>query len=222
MTNRVMIAPSLLSADFSRLAEQVQECEQGGADILHLDVMDGRFVPNITFGPIVVSAVRRSTSLPLDCHLMIVEPERYIPAFVEAGASWISVHAEVCVHLHRTLELIGSLGARAGVVLNPLTPLEYAFEAAPYVDFVLMMSVNPGFGGQRFIPSVLGRIERLRDWLVRNNLSVLIEVDGGINTHNAGSVVQAGANVLVSGAGIFDSSQPIAQNIAMLRSAARV
>lgn len=217
MNNRILIAPSLLAANFARLADDIRACEQGGADLLHLDIMDGRFVPNITFGPPIVAAIRQETSLVLDCHLMIVEPERYIPAFAEAGAQWISVHVEGCTHLHRTLELIRSLGMRAGIVLNPLTPLEYAYEAAAYADYVLLMSVNPGFGGQQFIPTTLGRIERLRDWLDANNCSIPIEVDGGITPTNAATVVRAGASILVSGAAIFRGSIP--NNIAVFRKA---
>lgn len=217
MNERILIAPSLLSANFARLADDIRACEEGGADLLHLDIMDGRFVPNITFGPPVVAAIRRETSLVLDCHLMIVEPERYIPAFAEAGAQWISVHVEVCSHLHRTLEFIQSFGARAGIVLNPLTPLEYAYEAAAFADYVLLMSVNPGFGGQQFIPRTLGKIERLRNWLVANNCPIPIEVDGGIAPTNATAVVRAGASILVSGAAIFHGSIP--QNITALRKA---
>ncbi len=219
MSRHVIIAPSLLSANFAMLAEDVRACEQGGAEMLHLDIMDGRFVPNITFGPPIVAAVRRVSSLPLDCHLMIVEPERYVEAFAHAGAQWISVHVEACRHLHRTLALIRACGVRAGIVLNPLTPLEYAFEAAGYADFVLMMSVNPGFGGQEFIPSVLGRIERLRTWLERERIEIPIEVDGGVHRGNAAALVNAGATVLVAGAAIFRGSS-IAENIATLRSAA--
>lgn len=215
MNRSVLVAPSLLSADFTRLAEQVRLCEQGGADLLHLDIMDGRFVPNITFGQPVVAAIRRSTTLVLDCHLMIIEPERYVQSFVEAGANWISVHVEACAHLHRTLQTIRSLGARAGIVLNPLTPLEYAFEAAEYADYVLIMSVDPGFGGQQFIPSSLRRIERLRQWLDRHDLAVPIEVDGGVSAENAADIAQAGANILVSGAAIFNGS--IESNVATLR-----
>jgi len=220
MRDQILIAPSLLSADFTKLGQQVVACQEADADLLHLDIMDGRFVPNITFGPAIVAAVRKVTSLPLDCHLMIIEPERYLQTFREAGADWISVHAETCVHLHRTLEQIRALGAKAGIVLNPLTPLEYAFEAAPWADFVLLMSVNPGFGGQQFILSVLQRIERLRNWLERSGLEIPIEVDGGITAATAADVVRAGASILVSGAGVFGGSS-IAESIRALRQAAQ-
>jgi ribulose-phosphate 3-epimerase len=201
---KVRIAPSLLSADFAHLAQVVHQCEAAGADLLHLDVMDGHFVPNLTFGPLVVGAIRPHTQLPLDCHLMVEHPERSLAAFAEAGADWISVHVEACVHLHRTLQAIRTLGKRAGIVLNPLTPLEYAYEAVPQCDFVLLMSVNPGFGGQEFIPEVLRRIERLREFLEREGYShVDIEVDGGIHVGNVAEVVRAGATVIVSGSGLF-------------------
>ena len=218
MNTQVKIAPSLLSANFAKLEHDVRACELGGADMLHLDIMDGCFVPNITFGPLIVAAVRDVTTLPLDCHLMIVHPDRYIEQFAQAGAQWISVHVEVCKHLHRTLSLIRSCEARAGIALNPLTPLEYVFEAAPHVDFVLMMCVNPGFGGQEFISSVLGRIERLRSWLERERMEIPIEVDGGVHRNNAAKLIKAGASVLVAGAAIFNGGT-IAENIAALRRA---
>jgi ribulose-phosphate 3-epimerase len=192
--------------------------DAGGADVLHVDVMDGHFVPPITFGPGVVTALKRVTALPLDVHLMVTNPDHQVEQFAEAGASWISVHAEVAPHLHRTLHRIKQHGCRAGVVLNPATPLEYAFEAAGAADFILLMSVNPGYGGQSFIPSFLPRCERLRTWLDTNGLShVEIEVDGGIKIDNARDAVNAGASILVSGSGIVHGD--IAANIKAMREA---
>jgi ribulose-phosphate 3-epimerase len=212
----ILIAPSLLAADLLNIERDVRQCEGAGADILHVDVMDGHFVPPITFGPAFVARLRTITTMPLDVHLMVSNPDHQVEQFAAAGAHWISVHAEVTQHLHRTLHRIKSLGCKAGVVLNPATPLEYAFEAAGDADFVLLMSVNPGYGGQAFIPSFLGRCERLRSWLDANGLAhVEIEVDGGIKVDNARQVIDAGANVLVSGSGVFGGS--IEQNVAALR-----
>jgi ribulose-phosphate 3-epimerase len=198
------IAPSILSADFGRLAEEVKAVESAGADFIHVDVMDGRFVPNLTIGPVVVEAVRRATELPLDVHLMIVEPERYIGDFVKAGASIVTVHVETCPHLHRTLEQIRNAGARPSVVLNPSTPLAAIEEVLGDVTQVLVMSVNPGFGGQSFIPSSVDKIRRLRAMLETRGLSnVDIEVDGGVNPKTARQVADAGATVLVAGNAVF-------------------
>lgn len=202
--NSVLIAPSLLSADFSRLGEEVRAVEEAGADLLHLDIMDGVFVPNITFGPLVISALRPLTKLPFDVHLMIVNPERYLKEFAEAGADLICVHAEASIHLHRTIWKIKELGKKAGVSLNPHTPLtvlEYILED---LDFVLIMTVNPGFGGQKFIDNCLYKIKNLKKIIEEKNLSVLIEVDGGINEKNAKLVIEAGANILVAGSAIFN------------------
>ncbi len=215
----VKIAPSLLSADFANLERDIQRCEAAGADLLHVDVMDGHFVPNITIGPLIVKAIRPVTGLPLDVHLMIEAPDRYIPAFAEAGADWISVHAEACPHLHRSLSLIHDCGARAGLALNPLTPLDVVYDAAEYCDFILLMSVNPGFGGQRFIDSFLRRAPKLRRFLDDNNLQhVDIEVDGGVKIDNVGAIAAAGARVLVSGSGVFRGK--LEDNISALRQAA--
>lgn len=207
MTARsVKIAPSILSADFARLGEEVRALETAGADWVHVDVMDGRFVPNITLGPPIVSALRKVTKLPLDCHLMIVEPERYVEAFAAAGADVISVHAEASVHLHRTLSHIRSLGKRAGVVLNPSTDesvLEYVLEVT---DLVLVMSVNPGFGGQSFIKEVVPKIARIRKRIDERGLAIDLQVDGGINKATARTVVEAGANVLVAGNAVFSNA----------------
>lgn len=200
----IKIAPSLLSANFAQLGNDVQTCERAGADVLHIDVMDGHFVPNITIGSLVVEALRPITALPLDCHLMIENPDKYIPAFAAAGADWISVHVEACPHLHRTLSLIREYNKKVGLVLNPATPITQAFDAAEYCDFILLMSVNPGFGGQQFIPSLYRRASVLRDFLNTQGLGhIEIEVDGGITASNAEEVVRAGVNVLVSGSGVF-------------------
>ncbi len=200
----VKIAPSILSADFGRLAEEVRAIEAAGADYVHVDVMDGRFVPNITIGLLVVEAVKRSTSLPLDVHLMIVEPERYVADFIKAGANLVTVHVEVSPHLHRTLQQIRSLGAKPSVVLNPSTPLNSIEEVLTEVDQILLMSVNPGFGGQAFIHATVDKVRRLRAMLDAKGLKAVdIEVDGGINAETAKLVTAAGATVLVAGNAVF-------------------
>jgi ribulose-phosphate 3-epimerase len=199
----IKIAASILAADFCRLGEQVAAAEAAGVDAIHCDVMDGRFVPNLTIGPLVVEAVRRATSLPIDVHLMIEQPERYLEPFARAGASSLTVHVETCAHLHRTVEQIRELGVRAGVTLNPATPLATLEEILAYVDVVLVMTVNPGFGGQSFIESMCAKVERLRAMAASQGCEVDVEVDGGINGHTAGRVVRAGANVLVAGSAIF-------------------
>ena len=216
MGHKIKIAPSLLSADFTHLADDIKKCEEGRADILHADIMDGHFVPNITIGPSFVEAIKRVTKIPISCHLMIENPEKYIADFAKAGADMISAHVEGQTHLHRTLDLIHSFGIKAGAVLNPATPLEFAFEAAGYSDFILLMSVNPGFGGQKFIPSFLKRAGRLKNYLINNNLvHVEIEVDGGVKIDNVKEIVKAGANILVSGSGIFSGN--VVANIRELR-----
>ena len=197
------IAPSVLSADFSRLGEEVGAVERAGADVIHVDVMDGHFVPNITIGPLVVAGLRKLTSLPLDVHLMIEEPERYIEAFGRAGSSWITVHAEVCPHLRRTIKKIRDLEMRPGIVLNPKTPLKTLYPILGEVDLVLLMSVNPGFGGQSFIPTTLKKIERLRKIVDQNQYALEIEVDGGIKIENIGETSRAGGDIFVVGTGIF-------------------
>lgn len=203
----IRIAPSILSADFAKLAEEIKDVERGGADWIHVDVMDGHFVPNITIGPLVVEAVRPTTSLPLDVHLMIEEPDRYIPNFARAGADWITVHAEAYRHLHRTLQLIKDQGAKAGVALNPATPVSVIEPILSDADLFLIMTVNPGFGGQKFIHSTLPKIRLLRQKLNDRGLQhVEIEVDGGINPETAKLVVDAGANVLVAGNAVFGTA----------------
>jgi ribulose-phosphate 3-epimerase len=198
-----LIAPSILSADFNRLGEEVHAVEAAGADWIHADVMDGHFVPNITFGPLVVAAVRKITRLPIDVHLMIESPDRYIQAFAEAGADWISVQVETCPHLNRAVQQIKEAGAKAGVVLNPSTPLSALDWVLEYTDYVLIMSVNPGFGGQTFIGNSIEKIRRLRRMIGDRGLSTLIEVDGGIKEKNIAAVAAAGANVFVAGSAIF-------------------
>ncbi|MDP4199242.1 MAG: ribulose-phosphate 3-epimerase [Bacteroidota bacterium] len=206
----MIIAPSLLSADFARLESAVRMAEEGGAEWLHVDVMDGHFVPNITVGPLIVEALRPITRLTLDCHLMIENPDQFIPEFVKAGADVITVHVETCPHLNRTVEHIKSLGVKAGVALNPATPLEFIEEILPDLDMVLLMSVNPGFGGQSFIPTLYRRAETLRSWIRRDSLQCLIEADGGIKLNNIREVHQAGVDVIVSGSGIFGADDPVA------------
>jgi len=210
------IAPSLLSADFGRLAEEVRAVEKAGADLLHVDVMDGRFVPNITIGPPVVAAIKRCATLPLDVHLMIVEPEKYIEDFAAAGADVITVHAEATPHLQRAVARIRELGKKAGVALNPSTSMSAIEWVLSDVDMVLLMTVNPGFGGQAFIPAMTGKIELLRSQLARTSLPVDIQVDGGIKADNVAEVVRAGANVIVSGSGIF-GTKDYAKTIAQMR-----
>ncbi|MGG2095846.1 ribulose-phosphate 3-epimerase [Bacillus sp. S13(2024)] len=200
----IKIAPSILSADFSRLGEEIKDVEKGGADYIHVDVMDGHFVPNITIGPLIVEAIRPITSLPLDVHLMIENPDQYIPTFAKAGADIITVHVEACPHLHRTIQLIKSHGIKAGVVLNPHTPVSMIEHVLGDIDIVLLMTVNPGFGGQKFIHSVLPKIKQVADMVRERNLQVEIEVDGGVNIETAKLCVEAGANVLVAGSAVYN------------------
>jgi ribulose-phosphate 3-epimerase len=215
----IILAPSLLSADFAALGTEVKEAEVSGADWIHVDVMDGNFVPNITLGPPIVKAVAKHTSLPLDVHLMIEGPERYISDFAEAGAAVITVHAEACIHLHRVVHQIKELGLKAGVAINPGTPASAVREVLEDVDLVLVMTVNPGFGGQAFIPGTLRKIRQIREWANEVNPGLLIEVDGGIAEATAPLVAEAGANVLVAGNAVFSRSDRAAA-IAAIRGAA--
>ena len=211
------IAPSILSADFTCLGQEIQAVTEAGADWIHVDVMDGHFVPNITMGPLVVEAVRRSTHLPVDVHLMITDPDIYIADFAKAGADYISVQVETCPHLHRTIHLIKENGAKAGAVLNPATPISALENILEDLDFVLIMSVNPGFGGQQFIPGTLGKIRQLRARIDGAGLQTLIQVDGGVNTATIADIASAGADIFVAGSAVFNTSD-YAQTIAALKS----
>ncbi len=219
VAHAVKLAPSILTADFGRLQEEILAAEHGGADLIHLDVMDGRFVPTITFGPLVVEAVHRVTQLPLDVHLMIEEPERYLELFAKAGASIITVHLEACLHLHRAVQQIVDLGCQVGVALNPSTPIEGIREIAPFVDQVLVMSVNPGFGGQRFIQTMTSKLRRTRKLLDEFNPTCDLEVDGGIGIGNIRDVQRNGANVIVVGSAVYNRGASVGENLAALRDA---
>ena len=215
-----VIAPSILSADFSRLGADIKDAEAGGAALIHVDVMDGHFVPNLTVGPAVTRAVRKVTQLPVDCHLMIENPDHYVAEFAEAGADMISVHVEVARHLERTLQAIKDAGAKAGVVLNPATPLESLSEILPVADFVLLMSVNPGFGGQKLIPWVLDKALRLRQSIDRMGLSTRIEIDGGVTLDNVEQVAAAGVDIIVAGSAVFGSGDARGATSALVRKVA--
>jgi ribulose-phosphate 3-epimerase len=215
----IELAPSILSADFARLGEQVRAAAQGGGSVVHVDIMDGHFVPNLTIGPPVVKALRKVTKLPLDCHLMIENPDEFIPAFAEAGADWISVHQEACRHLNRTLHLIKSHNCLAGAVINPATPADVLAEVLDLVDYVLVMSVNPGFGGQKFIPGTLHKMRRLAEIRNQRGLNYRIEVDGGIALDTVGDVVRAGGEILVAGNAVFGNGDPTKNAEALLKAA---
>lgn len=211
-----IIAPSLLSANFANLERDIKLCEEGGAEMLHLDIMDNHFVPNLTFGPLILQHIKPITTLQISTHLMITNPDSLIPQFAELGSDLISFHCEAIPHIHRTISLIQSFGKKAGVALNPLTPIEYAYEAAEFADFLLLMTVNPGFGGQSFIPSFYKRIDKLTNHLHKiNRPNVLIEVDGGIKIENARDIANAGGNILVSGSGVFKGN--IVENIKLMK-----
>jgi ribulose-phosphate 3-epimerase len=214
------LAPSILTADFGHLADEIRAAEEGGADYIHLDVMDGAFVPNISFGPVIVQSVRKFTALPLDVHLMVEEPGRYLPDYAAAGANLLTVQVEACKHLHRTVQQITALGCKAGVALNPATPIEAVREILPFVDMVLVMSVNPGFGSQRFIETSTSKLRRMRKLM--DDLAPLadLQVDGGVDTHNIGDIVAAGANVIVVGSAVYNQRAPVAENLSRLRQAA--
>ena len=215
----IELAPSILSADFARLGEQVRAAAAGGAQVIHVDIMDGHFVPNLTIGPPVVKSLRKVTDLPLDCHLMIDNPDEFIPIFADAGVNWISVHQEACQHLNRTLHLIKSHGCLAGVVINPATPVETLSEVLDIVDYVLVMSVNPGFGAQKFIPSTMHKMRRLADIRSQRGRSYRIEVDGGVALDTVADVVRAGAEILVAGNAVFGTGDPRKNAESLLRAA---
>lgn len=215
----VKLAPSILTANWGQLAAQIQAAEAGGAGSIHLDVMDGMFVPNLTFGPLVVAAIRQVTALPLDVHLMIQEPDRYLADFAGAGATHLTVHVEACLHLNRTVQRITELGCTAGVALNPATAVESVREIMPFVDLILVMSVNPGFGGQRFIETSTSKLRRMRRLQEELNPTCDLQVDGGINEHNINDVVRSGANVIVVGSSVYNAEATPAENLAKLRQA---
>jgi len=205
----IRLAPSILSADFSRIGEAVRLAEDAGADLIHIDVMDGHFVPNLTLGPQAVSSIRKITRLPIDVHLMVEKPGFFVPLFKKAGADWISIHVEASTHLHRDIGLIKELGGKAGAVLNPATPIHLLKDILKELDFILLMSVNPGFGGQKFIESTRQKVRELRNWIEGQKLSIPIEVDGGISTANAADLIRDGAEILVVGAAIYAADDPI-------------
>ncbi len=213
------IAPSILSCDFSRLADEIQAVESGGADWIHVDVMDGHFVPNITIGPIITAGARKATDLPLDVHLMIEQPDRYLEAFVNAGADWLTVHAEACTHLHRTVQRIRELGARAGVAINPATPVASLADAVPYIDLLLVMSVNPGFGGQSYIPTSTAKVRAARALLDEMGSNAELEVDGGVDAGNVGDLQAAGASVVVAGSAVYGHAEGAAAGVRSIRNA---
>jgi ribulose-phosphate 3-epimerase len=215
----IELAPSILSADFARLAEEVRAASEGGGSVIHVDIMDGHFVPNLTIGPPVTRSLRKATKLPLDCHLMIENPDQFIAEFAEAGADWISVHQEACRHLNRTLHLIKSHDCLAGVVINPATPVDTLVEVLDIVDYVLVMSVNPGFGGQKFIPSTLHKLRRLAEIRSQQGLNFRLEVDGGISLDTVADVVHAGAEILVAGNAVFGGGDPRKNAQALLKAA---
>lgn len=217
----VHIVPSILSADFAKLGEEVRAVAEHGADAIHIDVMDGHFVPNLTFGAPIVAALRRVTALPLDVHLMIEQPERYLEQFVEAGADMLTVHVETCPHLHRTVQAIHALGVRAGVALNPHTPFELIREVLPDVERVLIMTVNPGFGGQRLIPRTLGKVAQIRAAIAALDQPIELGVDGGVDRETIADLARSGADVFVAGSAIFGAAEGIAEAMAALRAAAR-
>jgi len=219
VSSAIELAPSILSADFSRLGEQVRAAGEGGGSVIHVDIMDGHFVPNLTIGPPVVKSLRRATELPLDCHLMIENPDEFVPVFAEAGANWISVHQEACRHLNRTLHHIKGHDCRAGVVINPATPVETLTEVLDIVDYVLVMSVNPGFGAQQFIPTTLHKMRRLAEIRSQRGLNYRIEVDGGVALDTAADVVRAGAEILVAGNAVFGNGDPKKNAAALLKAA---
>lgn len=218
---QIKIAPSILSADFSRLGEQVAEAEAGGADMIHIDIMDGHFVPNLTFGPMIVKAIRQSTSLPFDIHAMLTNPDDYISELADAGADSITVHAEACRHLHRTVQQIKEAGKQASVAISPATPISAIEEVLDDLDMVLVMTVNPGFGGQAFIESVVPKITRMRTLLDQRGLKTDLQVDGGVSVSTANKVVQAGANVLVAGSAVYNKDNSVADSIKRIRDSIR-